>query len=42
MLENFGRPVPAIDGTPVILNDFIPADEVQGTSSRRPRSTRFG
>jgi hypothetical protein len=33
MLENFGRPVPAIDGTPVIINDFITADEVQGTNA---------
>lgn len=34
MLENFGRPVPAIDGTPVIINDFITADEVQGTNDK--------
>jgi len=34
MIENFGRPVPAIDGTPVIINDFIPADEVQGTATQ--------
>jgi HK97 family phage major capsid protein len=33
MIENFGRPVPAIDGLPVILNDFIPIDEVQGTNA---------
>lgn len=33
MLENFGRPVPAIDGTPVIINDFIPVNEVQGTAN---------
>lgn len=33
MLENFGRPVPAYDGLPVIINDFLPADETQGTSS---------
>jgi HK97 family phage major capsid protein len=32
MLENFGRPVPAIDGTPVIINDFMPGDETQGTA----------
>lgn len=32
MLENFGRPIPAYDGTPVIINDFIPVDEVQGTA----------
>lgn len=30
MIENFGR-VPAIDGTPVIINDFISAAETQGT-----------
>jgi HK97 family phage major capsid protein len=33
MIEGFGRPVPAIDGLPVILNDFIPDNEVQGSSS---------
>lgn len=33
MLENFGRPIPAYDGIPVIINDFIPADEVQGTAT---------
>ncbi len=33
MLPNFGRPVPAIDGMPIIINDFITADEVQGTST---------
>lgn len=33
MLENFGRPVPAFDGTPVIINDYLPANEVQGSSS---------
>lgn len=32
-LENFGRPVPAFDGIPVLLNDFLPADETQGSSS---------
>lgn len=32
MLENFGRPVPAYDGTPVIINDFLPIDESQGTN----------
>jgi HK97 family phage major capsid protein len=33
MIPNFGYPVPALDGLPVILNDFIPIDEVQGTNS---------
>jgi len=32
-IENFGHPVPAFDGTPVILNEFIAADEVQGTET---------
>jgi HK97 family phage major capsid protein len=32
MLENFGFPVRAYDGTPVIINDFIEADETQGTN----------
>lgn len=33
MVENFGKPIPAFDGTPVIVNEFIPADETQGSSS---------
>lgn len=33
MLENFGHPIPAYDGTPVIINDFLPGDEVQGTET---------
>lgn len=33
MLENFGRPIPAIDGTPVIINDFMTDDEVMGSNS---------
>jgi HK97 family phage major capsid protein len=32
-LENFGRPVPAFDGLPVLVNDFLPANETQGSSS---------
>lgn len=32
-IENFGRPVPAFDGTPVVINDFLAADEVQGTAT---------
>lgn len=33
MIENFGRPVPVYDGTPVIINDFLPIDEDQGTAT---------
>ncbi len=33
MVENFGRPIPAYNGMPIIMNDFLPADEVQGSSS---------
>lgn len=33
MLKNFGKPVPAIDGTPVIVNDFIAGDETQGSNA---------
>lgn len=33
MLENFGRPIPAYDGIPVLLNDYIPATETQGSSN---------
>jgi len=33
MIENFGRPIPAIDGMPVIINNFITADEVQGSNA---------
>lgn len=33
MLDNFGRPVKAYDGTPVIINDFLPVDETQGTAT---------
>lgn len=32
MIENFGRPIPAIDGMPVIINDFITDDEVMGSN----------
>lgn len=34
MIENFGHPVPMYDGTPVIINDFLPADEVMGTNDK--------
>ena len=33
MLQNFGRPIPAYDGIPVIINDFLPANETQGTNN---------
>jgi len=31
MIENFGM-VPAVDGLPIIINDFIPADETMGSN----------
>lgn len=31
-IPNFGSPVKAYDGIPVIINDFLTADEVQGTA----------
>ncbi len=33
MIENFGHAVPAIDGLPVIINDFITTDEVMGSNT---------
>lgn len=33
MLENFGHPVKAYDGTPVIINDFLPINETRGLSN---------
>lgn len=33
MLENFAQPIPAYDGIPVIINDFLPSDEVQGSAN---------
>lgn len=33
MIPNFGHPVRAIDGMPIIINDFITTDEVQGTAN---------
>jgi hypothetical protein len=33
MVPNFAHPIKAYDGTPVIINDFIPADEVQGSGT---------
>lgn len=32
-MENFGWPVPAFDGVPVLLNDFIPDTETTGTNN---------
>lgn len=32
-IENFGVPVIAHNGIPIIVNDFLPSDEVQGGSS---------
>jgi HK97 family phage major capsid protein len=32
-IQNFGRPVPAFDGIPVLVNDFLAANEVQGSAS---------
>lgn len=32
-LPNFGKPVPAFDGIPVLVNDFLPGNEVKGSSS---------
>ena len=32
-IPNFGKPVPAYDGIPVIINDFLTADEVQGSAN---------
>ena len=31
-IANFGHPVPAFDGIPVIINDFLAGDETQGTN----------
>lgn len=32
-LENFGRPMPTHNGVPIIVNDFLPGNEVQGSST---------
>tara|TARA_R110000851_G_scaffold59347_11_gene137430 strand:- start:16377 stop:17273 length:897 start_codon:yes stop_codon:yes gene_type:complete len=32
-IENFGYPVPAFDGTPVIVNDFLAGDETVGSGT---------
>lgn len=33
MLDNFGFPVKVYDGTPVIINDFLPVNEARGTNN---------
>ena len=33
-LENFGRPMLTHNGIPIIMNEFLAADEVQGTASK--------
>ncbi|MCG5512852.1 major capsid protein [Ectothiorhodospira shaposhnikovii] len=33
MMENFGRPMLTHNGVPIIVNDFLPSNEVQGSSS---------
>lgn len=33
MVDNFGFPIKAYDGTPVIINDFLPVNEVQGSAN---------
>lgn len=33
MINNFGQPVKAYDGVPVIINDFLPVNEAQGTNN---------
>ena len=32
-IENFGRSIPAFDGTPIIINDFVPGNVAQGSAS---------
>lgn len=33
MLPNFGMPVPAHDGVPIIMNEFLPSNETKGTGA---------
>jgi hypothetical protein len=33
IIENFGQPVPAHNGTPILRNDYLPGNEVRGGSS---------
>jgi hypothetical protein len=32
-LENFGKPIPSIDGVPVLVNDFLANNETQGSAT---------
>jgi HK97 family phage major capsid protein len=32
-IENFGVPIPAYNGVPILINDFLPANETQGTNA---------
>jgi HK97 family phage major capsid protein len=32
-IDNFGKPVPSYNGVPVILNDYVKGDEVQGSNN---------
>lgn len=34
MVENFGQPIRAYDGVPVLINEFIPVNEIQGTNEK--------
>lgn len=34
MLENFGRPMLVHNGVPILMNEFLPRDEVQGTATK--------
>jgi hypothetical protein len=33
MVENFGQPIPAYNGIPVLINDFLPVNETVGTNA---------
>ena len=33
MMGNFGMPIPMHNGVPILLNEYLPANEIQGTSS---------
>lgn len=33
IMGNFGMPIPAHNGIPILLNDFLPIDEVQGSAT---------
>ncbi|EOH6176581.1 major capsid protein [Acinetobacter baumannii] len=34
MVENFGRPMLTHNGVPIVMNEFLPADEVMGTNTK--------